>query len=272
MNLCTATGNWFRRVVRGAWSRSTDSAALDATFGWLHGYRFRNRHLLARALTHKSAINPETTSWLESNERLEFLGDAVLDCLVTEHLYRTYPQKSEGQLSKMKSLIVSRTILGEIALSMDLGSHLTLGVSESKGEGRTRNSVLANAFEAVLGALYLDGGARAARTFLKRHLYGRIEEFVNDDKHVNYKSRILEMSQRDGFGIPRYEVLATSGPEHKKHFTVRVCIAGVPLGEGTGSNKKTAQQQAAHHALSAYDREDILLTINRERNHELLPE
>lgn len=269
MNLLKATGELFRFLVRRPQPRTQDGTLLDE-LQVLLGYRFKDAALLSQSLTHKSSINPETTSWLDSNERLEFLGDAVLDCLVTEHLYLCHPRKSEGQLSKIKSLIVSRKILGEIALAMDLGKYLYLGISERKAGGRKRNSVLANAFEAVLGAMYLDGGLECSRIFLQKYLYCRIDEFVNDDDNVNYKSGILELSQRDGFGIPRYEVLETSGPDHAKEFRVRILIAGVPLGEGTGSSKKVAQQQAALIASGAYNKEYILKTINGESQDELL--
>lgn len=221
-------------------------------------YQFVDAAMLRQALTHKSSIDPGTSDWLQSNERLEFLGDAVLNCLVTEHLYKKYPSLSEGQLSKIKSLIVSRKILGELAYSMGVGPHMVLGISELKTGGQTRKSVLSNAFEAILGSLYLDGGIAVARTFLETHLFCRIEEFVNDEDNVNYKSKILELAQRDGFGAPRYSVVSTTGPDHAKEFHVRIDIAGVALGEGRGSNKKRAQQQAAYNATLNYSREQVL--------------
>lgn len=199
---------------------------------------------------------------LGSNERMEFLGDAVLNCLVTDHLYCLYPKKSEGQLSKVKSLIVSRKILGEIALSIDLGQFLSFGNSELKSGGVQRLSILSNAFEALLGALYLDGGLEQARQFLKRFLYDRIDTFLSDLDNINYKSRILESSQRDGFGIPRYATVAAIGPDHAKEFKVRIEIAGVALGEGCGPNKKIAQQNAAREAIVVYSKDFILSHIN----------
>jgi ribonuclease-3 len=233
-------------------------------------HRFSDISLLRQALTHKSAINPDKTSWLLSNERLEFLGDAVLDCLVTEHLYKKYPDKSEGQLSKIKSLIVSRKILGDIGFSMDFGRCLYLGASEKKAGGQSRKSVLSNAFEALLGALYLDGGLDVARNFLQRYLFTNIEDFVNDKDNVNHKSKILEMAQRDGFGIPRYKIVATAGPDHAKEFTVRISIAGVTLGEGTATNKKQAEQLAAADAIVHYDTEHIRTNSKGEDDNELL--
>jgi ribonuclease-3 len=221
------------------------------------GHRFARQELLRLSLTHKSAVSPDDGQGLLSNERLEFLGDAVLNCIITEHLYRTYPGQDEGQLSKIKSLMVSRKILGEIARSFNLGAYLVFGVSEERTGGRDRLSILSNAFEAVLGAVFLDGGYGAADRFLRRFLFGRIDEIVGDERNVNYKSLILEMAQRDGFGMPRYLTVSASGPDHAKEFTVRVEVGGVVLGEGCGPNKKRAQQSAAQDALNRYDESEI---------------
>jgi ribonuclease III len=232
-------------------------------------YRFRNGGLLKQALTHKSCSSPEDREGIASNERMEFLGDAVLNCLVTEHLYKLYPDKSEGQLSKVKSLIVSRKILGEIALSIHLGQYLIFGNSEMKSGGLQRQSILSNAFEAVLGAIYLDGGLGAAREFLERYLFGRIDSFLSDSDNINYKSKILELSQHDGFGFPHYSVVSASGPDHAKEYRVRIKIAGVTLGEGVGPNKKLAQQNAAREAIEKYSKEYIQ-SQKGEKNNELV--
>jgi ribonuclease-3 len=222
------------------------------------GYRFRRADLLRQALTHTSSVSSGDNRDLVSNERLEFLGDAVLNCLVTEHLYQAYPDRHEGQLSKIKSLIVSRKILGEIARSFDIGSYVFFGVSEEKTGGRDRLSILSNTFEALLGAIFLDGGYHAAGNLLKKFLFGRIDEIVEDERNVNYKSVILEMAQRDGFGMPRYVTVSACGPDHAKTFTVRIEIGGVVLGEGAGLNKKIAQQTAAQNALMNYNKEEII--------------
>jgi ribonuclease-3 len=233
-------------------------------------YRFRNAGLLAQALTHKSSVSSDDRKGLGSNERMEFLGDAVLNCLVTDHLYRLHREKSEGQLSKVKSLIVSRKILGEIALSIDLGQFLSFGNSELKSGGTQRLSILSNAFEAVLGAMYLDGGLESARQFLERFLYNRIDAFLNDSDNINYKSKMLESAQRDGFGIPRYAMVAAIGPDHAKEFKVRIEVAGVALGEGKGPNKKIAQQNAAREATFIYSKDFILSHIKGEKKNELV--
>lgn len=239
----------FRKPDRGRTSVETFQKAI--------GYRFRDADLLTLALTHKSSVGPDDKKGLMSNERLEFLGDAVLNCLITEHLYQAYPTRSEGQLSKVKSLVVSRKILGEIAYALNIGEYMIFGYSERKSGGKERMSILSNAFEALLGALYLDGGLHKARRFLSRFLFGGIDAFLRDESNINYKSRILELSQRDGFGIPRYRVVSAVGPEHAKEFTVRIEVGGVALGEGAGPNKKLAEQNAAREALKAYSRETI---------------
>jgi ribonuclease-3 len=235
-------------------------------------YTFRDPALLRQALTHKSSVGPEDKKGLLSNERLEFLGDAVLNCLVTEHLYALYPTKSEGQLSKVKSLIVSRKILGEIAQSFHMGNFLLFGYSEKKSGGNQRLSIMSNAFEAVLGALYLDGGLAKARKFLETFLFGSIDAFLKDASNVNYKSSILEQSQRDGFGIPRYRIVSSRGPEHAKEFTMQVEVAGVILGQGSGPNKKLAEQNAARTALLSYSKESILTQKKGVVNNELVPD
>jgi len=260
MNLLKTTLKRFFGRSKSRAGKSPAETSLDELQRIL-SCRFKNVSLLKQAVTHKSSINPDVASWLDSNERLEFFGDAVLNCLMTEHLYMTYPDKSEGELSKIKSLLVSRKILGDIAFEMEIGRFMILGVSERKAGGRRRRSVLSNTFEAILGALYLDAGMEQSRRFLGRFLFPRIDEFCNDEENVNYKSRILEMAQRDGFGIPQYTVISPSGPDHAKQFRVRIDIGGVAMGEGSGSNKKNAQQEAAFNATVKYDRDFILSNI-----------
>ena len=221
-------------------------------------YTFHNPALLKQSLTHKSCVNPDDKKRLFSNERLEFLGDAILNCLVTENIYKRYPEYSEGQLSKIKSLLVSRKIIGEIAKSLGWGTYLIMGHSERKTGGHKRLSIISNAFEAILGAIFLDGGIDRARKFLELFLFNRIEKFINDEDNINYKSKILEMSQGDGFGIPSYPLLSEEGPDHAKKFKVGIDIRGVRLGEGSGSNKKEAQQNAAYNAFLNYDKDVIV--------------
>ncbi len=223
------------------------------------GYNFKEESLLLQALTHKSSVRPEDDpKGLQSNERLEFLGDAVVDCLVTEELFNRYPTHSEGQLSKMKSLLVSRKILGVIASRIDLDPFIIKGRSEKKNKRAKTSSVASNAFEALLGAIYKDGGIEKVRELLERVLFPSIEQFVNDVENRNYKSKILELAQADGLGIPRYPTITEEGPEHMKKFTVAIEINGVRLGTGVGKSKKEAQQEAARIAVNKYSKEAVL--------------
>jgi ribonuclease-3 len=270
MTLLNKTGNYLRLFSALFTKKGLLSRELDGAQKILE-YTFSDHSLLRHALTHKSYVaTNEDRSGLLSNERLEFLGDAILNCLVTEHLYLRFPEKAEGHLSKMKSLIVSRKILGEVAVGMGLGDHMRVGQSEYRSGGQKQTSILSNAFEAVIGAIYLDGGLNKTRIFLNQHLFKHIDAFLQDKRHINYKSTILELSQRDGFGIPHYSVIEATGPEHAKKFSVEVEIAGIPLGKGFGTNKKTAQQNAANKALANYNKQTILSRIQGEKNNELV--
>ncbi len=234
------------------------------------GYRFRSISLLRLALTHKSSNIPENEKGLLSNERLEFLGDSILNFLVTDHLYHLYPQMNEGELSKIKSLVVSRKILGEVAQSIELGKYLIFGISEEKSGGRDRLTTISNAFEALLGAVYLDSGIEEVKKILQRFLFKRIREFLMDERHINYKSKILELSQSDGFGIPKYVTVKASGPDHAKEFTVDIEVGGIVLGRGVGPNKKIAQQHAAREAIKRYSKEYIISHCKGASHHELV--
>lgn len=260
--------NLLKRTVDLIKSRFSFLSKKDETVpGTLHGveeleaklgYHFKNKELLHRSLTHKSGVAADDRKGLCSNERLEFLGDAVLNCLVTEHLYKRYPDQAEGQLSKVKSLLVSRKIIGDVARPVSLGKYLFMGHSEKKCGSHKRTSIISNAFEAVLGAVYLDGGLDSTRKILERFLFCRVDQFLEDEDNVNYKSQILEMAQRDGFGIPNYVLLSEEGPDHAKNFVVGIEIAGVRMGEGSGTNKKNAEQSAAFNATRNYSKEAIL--------------
>jgi ribonuclease-3 len=221
-------------------------------------YRFNNQYLLKHALTHKSFVNPEDKKGLLSNERLEFLGDSILNCLVTEHIYNLYPDYSEGQLSKIKSLLVSRKIIGEVAKDLKLGNCMIMGKSEKKSGGQERLSILSNAFEALIGAVYIDKGFNEVRKLLHFSLFEKLEHFISCESNVNYKSKILELSQGDGLGVPTYPLIACEGPDHAKKFTVGIEIAGIRLGVGSGYCKKDAQQNAAYRAINKYSKELIL--------------
>ena len=219
------------------------------------GYQFNDLSLLKLSLTHKSCASLDDRKGLTSNERLEFLGDSVLNCLVTEHLFFRFPEQDEGELSKVKSLIVSRKILGELGFSLSLDRYIAVSSAERKSRLSINPTIVSNATEALLAAVYLDadGDMAPVRRILCDHLFAKIDGFVNDIGNVNYKSRILELAQADGFGIPTYPLISESGPDHARHFEVSVSVAGLILGHGKGNSKKIAQQEAAFNAVTGYD-------------------
>ncbi len=211
-------------------------------------YRFRDETLLREAFTHRSALYNETGRVI-SNERLEFLGDAVLGMVVTDELYHRFPSWSEGQLSKAKSYLVSREVLAHQAKKIALGDYLFLGSGEEKSGGRGRRSILSDAYEALLGAMYLDGGVDKVRRFMCQHLLKEVDRIARSTFYENYKSWLLEYFQGEEGKRPEYRILEETGPDHKKEFTVEVCIDGRVLGKGRGSSKKSAEQEAARRAV-----------------------
>jgi ribonuclease-3 len=221
------------------------------------GYKFRNALLLAEALTHPS-ISLERKDYPFDNQRLEFLGDAVIQIVITEHLYRLFPDFSEGQLTKLRTRIVSRTALRAHALELDLGSHLMMGRGEEASGGRQRASTLADAFESVAGAIYLDGGFDAARNFVLRETRDDFDAIAADPEEVNPKGRLQEVLQAIEPFAPNYELVGQNGPEHLREFVARVRWNGLDLGMGRGLSKKQAQVAAAVDALEkkVWERED----------------
>lgn len=215
------------------------------------GHIFERPELLDLALAHRSWVNSAGRPSIESNERLEFLGDAVLDMVITDYLFSSRPTEDEGKLSKIKSLVVSARVLAEVARTLDLGKYLALSKSEERGGGRDRESILADAFESVIGAIYLDAGYDPARDFLFRTLISSLDSFLGDAELANYKSALLEHSQGKGWGAPQYEIEGTQGPEHGKRYHVAVRVRGEFWGRGNGASKKDAEQAAARDALQA---------------------
>jgi ribonuclease-3 len=213
------------------------------------GFRFTDIGLLRQALTHRSASSNDGDNSIESNERLEFLGDSVLGLVVNEHLFREYPRDREGHLTQMKSLLVSKPILSVKARDMDIGRYLFMSSGEEESGGRDRSSILADAFEAVIGAIYLDGGMEAARAFIEDKLMSGAREILKDRNHINYKSMLQELVQSEQKIHPQYRVTSEDGPDHEKVFTVAVIVGKRVLGKGKGKNKKQAQQEAARMAL-----------------------
>jgi len=212
-------------------------------------YSFRRRELLREAVTHKSFLNEVRDPGEKDNERLEFLGDSVLDLAVSEHLSVVYPASPEGELSKMKSRIVSERALSRVSRKLDLGRYLILGKGEEMTGGREKPSLLADALEAVIAAIYLDGGFEPARKFILEAFSEEFESLALGKGGVDYKTELQEHCQREYDTLPRYQVLSETGPDHAKIFEVQIDILSDRAGIGTGRSKKEAEQQAAKKAL-----------------------
>lgn len=232
-------------------SRGKDTAQLEARLG----YRFRNRSLLENALTHSSYANESRARMHEvaSNERLEFLGDAVLQIYISDHLYATYPSCAEGELTKMRQFLVCEGSLAEIARTISLGDYLWLGKGEEQSGGRGRPSVLADAFEALLAAVYLDGGGETstvARDLLLSLMADKIRQAVH--AHLDYKTMLQQLVQQDGDELLSYETVEESGPAHQRFFRVEARINSNTVGVGEGYSKREAEQMAASRALKLF--------------------
>ena len=213
-------------------------------------YRFQDQELLVEALKHRSYLAESGEDRLQSNERLELLGDSVLGMLVTEHLFHSFPEGEEGTLTTMKSLLVSRRVLSSVGKSIDLGQFIMLNQAEEKAGGRNRSSIISDAFEAVIGAVYLDGGLDAARQTVTKLVLSKLEKILAEEQHQNYKSMLLEYCQGKGMIGPVYRVTREEGPDHQKVFTVAVKVDDSALGIGKGNSKKKAEQWAAKEALN----------------------
>ena len=230
-------------------SISEQEAKVLREFSKHYGLTFKDSALLKLALSHRSYLSVTGGGASDSNERLEFLGDSVLGLVTSEHMFRTRPSEHEGQLTKTKSLLVSKAILSRRALAMGLGRFVLMSHSEIESGGRQRLSILADAFESVIGAIYLDLGFEASRSFIERWLLNDAPEIVADKRHVNYKSHLQEYVQSTFRTHPVYRIRSEMGPDHSKHFMVEVAAGRRVLGEGRGKNKKEAEQAAARHAL-----------------------
>ena len=216
---------------------------------------FRNPALLDQAFTHTSYVNEQRGKSIEDNERLEFLGDAVLQLVVSEYLFRRFPELAEGELTRMRSAIVCEPSLVRFAEALGFGDAVLLGKGEERTGGRTRPSLLADVFEAFVGALYLDQGLDAVRAFLERNLFAHLPEKGQADK--DFKTRLQEKVQTLGFAAPEYRVVEERGPSHDRHFVVEVLIAGRATGRGSGRSKKEAEQQAAERTLTMIESTDL---------------
>ncbi len=220
------------------------------------GYQFANNELLIRALTHRSSLSDKTGKMPDAadNEQMEFLGDSVLGFIVSEALFRRFPNAREGQLSQWKSHLVSAAYLYTQAVVLGLGDYLLLGKGEERNGGRNRPTLLANAFEAVIAAMHLDGGTEPARRFIARTVLSGLDHL--DDEHVellNHKSVLQERTQAMGLPVPRYMTISSTGPQHAKIFTVEARVGDGLTARAEGSSKKLASQRAAEVMLRALD-------------------
>ena len=216
-------------------------------------YTFRDRGLLEHALTHKSRAAEDATGGVTDNESLEFLGDAVLGLVVADVLFQQYPNYTEGQKSKVKAAVVSTQSLARRAEEIQLGDHLILGRGEEKTGGRFKQALLADAYEALIAAIYLDGGLEAAKAFLRRELKEAIDAGIAQTFAPDYKSALQERLQALGHPLPEYRLSGSEGPDHRKTFTIEVVVSGEVLGTATGRAKKEAEQEAARLALAHLD-------------------
>lgn len=217
------------------------------------GLKFQDETLLRRALTHRSYVNEHPLEVAEDNERLEFLGDAVIDIVVSESLYTTFPDMTEGKMTRLRAGLVRRESLAEVARNDGVGAQLRLGKGEEDHGGRERDTNLCGAFEAISGALYLDQGIAAVRAFVLPRLQTRLQAMLREETDKDAKSRLQEWSQFNLNLTPSYRVLSVEGPEHARTFTIEVLVGETVYGTGKGSSKRVAEQEAAHDALENLD-------------------
>jgi ribonuclease-3 len=215
------------------------------------GHTFTDKKLLKHALLHRSYGNENKEYKKISNERLELLGDAVLDLVVTEYLYKNFKNSSEGDLAKLKSMVVSEPVLAKISRQLKLGEYLFLSKGEEVTGGRDRSSILGDVFESILGAIYLDSGLDTARKYGLTHLVYEIEHIYENDDLIDFKTALQEFCQRKYKDVPSYELSGAAGPDHAKLFKVEVFMNKKLVGLGEGKNKKTAEQKAAKNACDS---------------------
>lgn len=213
------------------------------------GLKFTNIDLLKQSLTHRSFLNENRGQRGEHNERLEFLGDAVLELVITNYLYEKYPEKNEGDMTSIRSALVNATTCAEVAKNLQVNDFLLLSRGEAKDVGRARQYILANALEAIIGAIYLDQGYEKAKDFILQNIAPKTLKIVEEELWVDAKSKFQEKAQ-DIIGVtPSYKTLKETGPDHDKKFTVGVFIGNEMVAEGSGDSKQDAEQSAARHAL-----------------------
>jgi len=211
--------------------------------------KFKNKDLLIQAFCHRSYLNVKPDFYLTHHERLEFLGDAVLELVVTENIYQNYPEKSEGELTNWRAALVNAKFLGKLARDLDFNDFLLLSKGEAKELGKARLYILANTFEALIGAVYLDRGYKACQEFIKKHLIPKLPDILQKGAFKDAKSRFQEEAQERTGTTPSYKVLEEWGPDHAKHFIIGVFLDKELIAKGEGSSKQEAEEEAAKNAL-----------------------
>jgi ribonuclease-3 len=224
------------------------------------GYRFRDGGLLEHALTHRSRVHEDASGGVFDNESMEFLGDSVLGFVIADLLFRQFPQHNEGQKSKLRASLVSATSLARLGERINLGDYLILGRGEEKTGGRRKHAIIADCYEALIAAIYLDGGFEPVRAFIRRQFQDLIDEARRTGAAAtfteDYKSALQELLQQQGRGLPEYRLAAEIGPAHRRRFEVEVLVGGEPMASAEGRSKKDAAQNAAKVALAMLDAED----------------
>ncbi len=213
------------------------------------GLKFKNKDLLTQAFAHRSYLNENPSFHLEHNERLEFLGDAVLELVVTDHLYRDYPEKTEGDLTNWRAALVNAKMLTRVAEELGFNDFLLLSRGETKELGKARQYILANSFEALIGSIYLDSGYEPADKFIKKYLMAHLPDIIKNQLYKDAKSQFQEEVQEKEGITPTYKVVKEWGPDHAKKFIVGVFLEDKKVAEGEGSSKQEAEEDAARHAL-----------------------
>jgi ribonuclease-3 len=215
------------------------------------GTKFIDKGLIKTAFIHKSYVNEHRQEGLENNERMEFLGDAVLELASTKHLYLKYPNQNEGTMTTFRSALVKGKHLAEVAKELELGAYLFLSKGEDQSGGREKNYILANVLEALIGAIYLDQGNEAAEEFIKKFILIRLDEIIEKGQHIDAKSQFQELSQEKEGITPNYRVESEEGPDHDKTFTMGAYIEDELIATGKGSSKQKAEEDAAKNSLKA---------------------
>jgi len=246
---------WLSNLVGGTVTSPSSTTVSRVDFQKLEQvilYSIKNRELFTQALSHRSYFPISETIALPSNERLEFLGDSILSFVVAEHLFKHYANAPEGDLTKIRARLVNRKALSLYAYRLQLENFILIGNQSVRQPGKGMDKILADAFEALIAAIYLDGGYSSAAEFVKRQILTALEMGIVRVEDENFKSQLLEYAQGEGYGIPRYVTIKEEGPDHDRIFTVEVYVNNEPCGVGMGKNKKEAEQSAAEKALQKF--------------------